>query len=611
MSAVYGELDETGQFIVVTVSGDDYDLSQAADAIRVMTPAFNPVPEQDNTLAVPLSWVACAQLAHSFPGGTRWDGSQSLTWTPGPELCDWTLKEIMRRTGEGEFTGLVPALEPMKHQRAAAIAIGMNGRFILADDMGTGKTLSYLMGLAELEARGRNPWPALLVTPSGVVDTVLEELPRFYPWKAAAYAGSNRAKWLKSDAQLLVMGYETMRNDIGDSRKPGPLLKFPAGAVVWDECHFLCNYDSLQSRMARRLSAHVRNVIAGSGTPITASAAGFWPVINSLYPESFPHRDRYKERYCISKRNPRYGNGDRDISGLDPLREPEFRDALQGSMRRVAKEDVLDLPPKLYQVRYVDIPPAWRAAYDQMEEDMLAELPDVLTPLEARTVLAKMTRLRQLACSACDVEVYRELEQNPKSPRYGEEVERTTVTLREPCWKGAALVALLDELHQAEGEHDNLGRQYGHTVGSRPAIAFAESQQLVRIAGAMAERKGYKVGYIDGKVSKEGRKEARLAFQNNELDLICVTTQTGGAGLNLTAADTVAFLARPWGYVPAVQAEDRAYRKGQTKPVTIYDFVTRKSVESRVLARLREKAGNLAELVRDRRIVESFLGGRR
>jgi SNF2 family DNA or RNA helicase len=614
VSLVLGELDEAGTRILVSCTGDDLDLSQCASVLQSLTPAFNPT-DNPMTLAVPLSWAAVTQLAHAFTGQLAWDGREGLRWVPGEQLSAWLMAEIIRRSCEGDFTGQPPALKPMAHQRAGAVAVGMNGSFIFADDMGVGKSLSYLMGLAELDARNRAPWPALVVLPAGVVDTFCEEVPKFYPdWKAVAYRGGNRGKYLKSNARLLVMGYETMRNDTGDSARPGPLMRdrFRPGAVIADECHALCNYSSLQSREFRRLARRVPNVIAGSGTPITRNVAGFWPVLNSLYPESYPRRDRYKSHYCISRGGKQqYGSGDGDITGIDPAREAEFRVAMTGVFRRVAKADVLDLPPKTYSTRYVEVPAAWRAAYDQMESDMLAELPDQLTPLEANAAIVKMTRLRQLACSACDVEAWREREDNPRSPNFGTEVQRTKVTLKEPCWKGAVLLDILAGLHEGEGEFDGLGRQHGHQRGSRPAIAFAESAQLTRLAGAMAEKKGYATGYIDGGASPESRKETRLAFQGNELDLICVTTGAGGAGLNLTAADTVVFLAPPWGYVARAQAEDRAYRFGQDKPVQVIDVLAKNTVESRVIAALREKAGNLADLVMDRRIVESFLGGGR
>jgi SNF2-related domain/Helicase conserved C-terminal domain/LAGLIDADG-like domain len=975
MSGVFGELDPSGEFIRLTFGTQDArELDRAAGILRSLTPAFNPAAEP-GVMSVPVSWAAVTQLAHAFTGEPRWDGSEGLKWLPGPQLGSWLIAEIIRRSCEGDFTGQPPVRAPMKHQAAGAVAVGMNGRFLFADDMGpqpvdtpvmltdgtwtelgklqpgdrvygqhgfaarvaevkffgrqpvyrvtfndrtstlatarhlwrvytpnhrarptthlgevgyvrstqqladaglrgprgnrkfflpqqpvlaygrdarwfeldpysygvllgdgcltgpsarltcpdedvlyrvqeavlestlttsrqerypdhcagvsfhqngrlseilerlgarhlagkkavhasylngdvrvrrellrglldtdgtvtgngaavefssasahlasgvaflarslgavvtesapqpahyvlngerfpgqdkhrvlmrfpadgpnpfwcrrkatawsdaafrvqrkepprsfesiepegeaevccirlegeghghvyltdrtlipthnTGKSQTYLMSLAELEARGRHPWPALFVCPAGVVDTVLEEIPKNYPdWKAVAYRGSSRAKYLRSDARILVMGYETLRNDTGDSKKPGPLDKLKAGTLVGDEIHAVCNFASLQSRKFRRLAVTVRNTVAGSGTPITQTAAGFWPLLNGMYPKEYPSRERFKGHYFVTRGKIAYGNGDADIAGLDPAREPEFRVAMQGVFRRVAKEDVLDLPPKTYITRYVEIPPAWRAAYDQMQEDMLAELPGQMTPLEAQVAIVKMMRLRQLACSACDVEVTRAVEQNPRSPKFGQEVEHTKVTLKEPSWKGTELVEILRELHEAEGEFDERGGQHGHVTGSRPAIAFAESSQLTRLCGLMAEKKGYAVGYIDGTVPPSERNEARLAFQANKLDLICVTTATGGAGLNLTAADTEIFLAPPWGFVPRTQAESRAHRLGQTKPVQVIDVVCKNSVEARVFKVLREKAGNLADLVMDRRIVESFLGGR-
>lgn len=610
MTLVLGELSLDGRFIHITCAGDALDLKQVAGTLQTLTPNFGPLNDHPEIMAVPCSWAAVTQLAYAFPGGPRWTGDEGLTWAPGQRLSMWMIDEIIRRSCEGDFTGRLPALEPMAHQRAGGVAVGMNGHFIFTDDMGTGKTLTYLMGLAELDARNRYPWPALLVTPANVIDTVLEELPRFYPdWKAVAYRGSGRQKYLKSNANILVMSYETMRNDTGLATKPGPLLKLRPGSVTYDEAHVLCNFNSLQSREARTLAAHTRNVMAGSGTPITRNVGGFWPVLNCLFPESYPSRGRWKSHFCLVKGQQQYGSGDDDIVGIDPAREAEFRVSMQGVTRRVALTDVVDMPPKTYQVRYVDVPAAWRAAYDQMEQDMLAELPDQLTPLEANVAVVKMTRLRQLACSACDVETWREIETDQRKAKFGQEVQRTKVTLREPCWKGDALVGLLDEMHQAEGVISELGHRRGHTVGSRPVLAFAEYAQLTRLAGKMAEDRGYVVGYIDGSVKPRARPEIRHRFQANEFDLLCVTTGAGGVGLNLTAGADVAFLANPWGYVPRVQSERRSWRRGQTRPVTIYDFVAKNTVESRVRARLKDKAVNLADLLQDPRIAREFLGG--
>jgi SNF2-related domain/Helicase conserved C-terminal domain len=504
----------------------------------------------------------------------------------------------------------IRSIDPEGEAAVCCIRVKSSAHLYLTDTAlipthNTGKSGSGLLGIAEMDKRGRSPWPVLIVCPASVVDSWLEEIDAWYPmWRARAYRGPRRTSYLGS-ADLYVMSYETMRNDVGDSKKPGPLMKMDARTIIFDEAHKLCNYDSQQSVRARRLAKKIPNVVAMTGTPITKNVGNFWPILNSMYPESYPSRDRYKNRYCLMRNDTQYGQA--EVTGLNPDREPEFRIVMQGTMRRVAKIDVMkELPPKTYQTRWIDIPAKYRPAYDEMQEDMLAHLPDVETPLTAMSTLAKMMRLSQLAHSACDCEIYTELDVKEGSETFGQEVEKLRVTPKLPCWKGDALLEIMEELHQDTG----LPGTEGYKPGVRPVVAFAPLKQLVMLAAAMAAKKGYKVGYIVGGMSDKQRTDTRLAFQDNQYDLLAVTTGAGGVGLTLTASSDVVFLARPWSFVEAAQAEDRCHRRGQTDHVQVYDLVTRNSIEARVRSALRDKASALSDLVRDRRIVEGFLGGK-
>jgi SNF2 family DNA or RNA helicase len=132
----------------------------------------------------------------------------------------------------------------------------------------------------------------------------------------------------------------------------------------------------------------------------------------------------------------------------------------------------------------------------------------------------------------------------------------------------------------------------------------------MKLAGARAERAGYKTGYIIGGQSAGQRTATRKLFQEGGLDLLCCNTAAGGVGLNLTAASTTVFLGRDWSYWRGSQAEDRTHRKGQkAEKVHIIDIVAVDTVESRIRAAMKSKAAQLSELVRDPRIVREFLGG--
>ena len=278
--------------------------------------------------------------------------------------------------------------------------------------------------------------------------------------------------------------------------------------------------------------------------------------------------------------------------GLKPATEPEFRLSLLGQHRRVAKADVLaDLPPKVYSVRTVDLPPRWRKAYDDFESQMLAELPDESGELSVMDVLTQFNLLTRLASSAADVEVSTAID-----PDTGAEKRHVHLSLKAPSWKIDALLEVLAE-------------RCGPNGGER-VVAFAPSAQLMKLAGAAAAAAGYRVGYVVGGQSSGERTRTVDSFQAGGLDLVCASTGAGGVGITLHAARTCVFLQRPWALVEALQAEDRLHRIGAVhESIEIVDIVARNTIDSRVRAVLRERAGQLADLVQDPRLVAELLGG--
>jgi SNF2 family DNA or RNA helicase len=167
--------------------------------------------------------------------------------------------------------------------------------------------------------------------------------------------------------------------------------------------------------------------------------------------------------------------------------------------------------------------------------------------------------------------------------------------MKAPSWKVDALLEVLDE-----------------RPGS-PVVCFTPSRQLTMLAGQAASAAGLSVGYVVGGQSAAERTQAVELFQAGKFDVLCATTGAGGVGLTLTAAGTVVFLQRPWSLVEALQAEDRCHRIGSEihDSVEIIDIVAANTVDSRVRNVLREKAGQLADLLQDPRIVAELLGGTR
>jgi SNF2 family DNA or RNA helicase len=581
-AALHGELSSDGKTIVLIGTGRDDVIEEMAKWLQLVTPLVK-ASKPPGALLMPVTWAAVVQLSHMF--GTM--------WRPGPRLSAWLALETMRRVGDrGQLLATLPpeGLTPRLYQVEGALMIGVLGRALLFDDPGTGKTITTILGLVErwmVRAEQAPVTPILVIAPASVVDPWVEAWRTWAPqWPAIAWRGSparrrsigdNRAQW---GYQVFVTSYDTARMDAAKGR---PLDRLAARSVVIDECHLIKSAHSGRSLAARRLARRADNYVALSGTPITHHPGDLWPALEALEPLAWPSSERWKARYCVTVP----GDYSAKVLGLNAATEQEMRTTLLGQHRRVAKADVLQqLPPKVYSVRTVELPEAYRKAYDDLEDKMIAELPDG-GELSVMSVLAQLTRLSQLSSAAADVTVTTEPDAE------GELHEHVHVRLKAPSWK---VDALLEVLAERPGE---------------PVVTFAPSRQLMNLAGTSATGAGLQVGYVVGGQSMKERTETVERFQKGKLDLLCATTGAGGVGLTLTAARTVVFLQRPWSLVEATQAEDRCHRIGSEHhdSIEIVDVVAANTVDARVRKVLYGKAGQLAELLQDKRIVTELLGG--
>ena len=433
-------------------------------------------------------------------------------------------------------------LVPRSYQLDAAAMIASTGKFLLFDEPGCGKTVSTILGLQAWQ-RSHELFPLVIITPSwDVGDVWLRHIRDWAPdWpQPVLYGGPDRS----TAGTILITTYATAMLDASE------LTALTPAAVVLDEAHYIKSERAKRTHAVTRIARHADCIVALTGTPVTRDTGDIFPVLAAMDPRSYPSRERFVKRY-LATADDGYGEV---IEGLAPLAEPEFRAVLAGQYRRVSKADVAsELPPKIYSVRRVEIPPAWRMAYDGMEKDMLAQLPEGEGELPVMSVLAQLTRLSQLASSACDVLATLEPDEIT-----GELRPHYDVTLKAPSWKADCLLEILAE-----------------RPGQQVAV-FAESRQLIDIAGQACEKAGYKCGYITGAQAKGARQGYIDDFQALKLDVLLATSGAGGLGITLTAAGTAVFLQRAWALDRAIQPEDRLHRIGQkNEAVEIIDVISR------------------------------------
>ncbi|KAL4795624.1 SNF2 family N-terminal domain-containing protein [Aspergillus venezuelensis] len=107
--------------------------------------------------------------------------------------------------------------------------------------------------------------------------------------------------------------------------------------------------------------------------------------------------------------------------------------------------------------------------------------------------------------------------------------------------------------------------------------------------------RSYNVCRIDGAISQADRQAQIKSFNTDpSYKIFLLSTRAGGQGINLTSADTVILFDSDWNPQQDLQAQDRAHRIGQTKPVIVYRLATKGTVEQTLL----EKADSKRRLER-------------
>lgn len=148
------------------------------------------------------------------------------------------------------------------------------------------------------------------------------------------------------------------------------------------------------------------------------------------------------------------------------------------------------------------------------------------------------------------------------------------------------------------GKDDEIMRMLLRAVANgHKVLFFSQFVGYLKVFEDIFEQQGVEYCYLDGSMDEKERQVQIDLFQNDDKKRVfLLSLRAGNSGLNLTAADYV-FLADPW-WNPFTmkQAEDRAHRIGQDKPVFSYKFITKDTIEEKILA-LQAKKAALAESV--------------
>lgn len=433
--------------------------------------------------------------------------------------------------------------------------IGSGG--ILADDMGLGKTVQTIALLlavksavekaaaAEGKGDGKKAFKALIVAPTSVVTNWERELDKFAPSMThMVWHGLDRKARTDEleDADVVITSYALLRRD--EALLAGLDLRY----AILDEAQNIKNPLSATARAAKRLKADRR--LALSGTPIENRLSEIWSIFDFVSPGLLGPLDKFEERYA------------RPIDQGDAKAAARLRATIHPFILRRTKAEVAkDLPEKIETDQFCELTGEQTSLYAAVLKEVRAQ---VMGEVERQgmaksqiQILAGLTRLRQAACDPRLLGLPRQ---------FGDEDSGKLVALRELIQTSIA---------------------GGHRV-----LVFSQFVSMLTLIRAAMEEDGVAYEYLDG--STKDRLAHVENFQREDgPPVFLISLKAGGAGLNLTAADTVIHF-DPW-WNPAVedQATDRAHRIGQTRVVTTYRLIAKGTIEEKIL----ELGGKKRELV--------------
>jgi SWI/SNF-related matrix-associated actin-dependent regulator of chromatin subfamily A member 5 len=142
--------------------------------------------------------------------------------------------------------------------------------------------------------------------------------------------------------------------------------------------------------------------------------------------------------------------------------------------------------------------------------------------------------------------------------------------------------------------------------GSR-VLLFSQMTRLLDILEDYLHYRGYSYCRIDGSTAAEDRESAIERFNSpgSSVFVFLLSTRAGGLGLNLATADVVVLYDSDWNPQMDLQAQDRAHRIGQTKPVSVYRLVTQGSLEEKIVERAEAKLQLDALVIQQGRLLET------
>ncbi|XP_076637623.1 lymphoid-specific helicase [Colletes latitarsis] len=513
---------------------------------------------------------------------------------------------------------------------------GING--ILADEMGLGKTIQVIALFSYLIEK-RQDGPYLIIAPLSTIPNWLIEFERFAPKLPVILlhgTPEERYSALKEIKQKHRISnyYTTLPIVLTTFEVPLSEKHFIRSQhwryIVIDEGHRIKNPNCMLVSFLKTCKSMNRLLL--TGTPLQNNLSELWSLLNFLLPEIFDDLAVFKSWFNAKELE--YDEGTKKFLKQEEEKHvlSSLREILQPFMLRREKTDVcLEVPPKKELIVYAPLTQLQHDLYKAvlnrdiqklslMDEKIIIDTEDGKRPkrkcttkinfnsyftknysreklfeekLFAKNEESTVTKMsaQKIFTDVADrnlnflinitpiskITMYKKIVNHPylvHCPLDASGLPKVDNELIASSGKLLVLDAMLAKL-----------KERGHKV-----LLFSTMTMILDVIEDYLSLRDYYYVRLDGNTPLTQRKENIQEFNTNpDLFLFLISTRAGGIGLNLAAADTVIIYDSDWNPQMDIQAMARCHRIGQTRPVIVYRFCTKGTIDEAIISRGEKK----------------------
>jgi hypothetical protein len=485
-------------------------------------------------------------------------------FTPWLERTRRERQRVEARTAfEADVAAGRSSLDIVKHpllpyQRGGVLHLAFGERALLADEMGLGKTIQAIAA-CELLAPRKQIERVLIVCPASLKTEWEEQIARFCERPTCLVFGSRaqRLAAYRGPAFFTIVNYEQV---LGDAEDLNDILK--PDVVVLDEAQRIKNWQTKMARRVKSLRSPYAFVL--TGMPVENRIDELYSIIQYLDPEVLGPLFRFNRGfYRLDERG----------RPVDYQNLADLRARLQPLLLRRRKSDVeTQLPGRTVKTYFVP-----------MAEEQKERYEDYYAP--AKRLIAKAQK-------------------RPLTKEEFDFLQKLLACMRMVCDTPAILdptCRISPKLEELEGILSDLLAE-----PDRKVIVFSEWERMLTMVRELAGEMGVDAAWHTGSVAQQRRRAEINRFKHDPACRLFLSTDSGSAGLNLQVASAVINVDLPWNPAKLEQRIARAWRKNQTRSVSVVNLVTEDSIEHSILHLLGRKqaladgvldgAGNLASL---------------